>query len=513
MQPQTYKLYTTSSPGSGYFAIDRLANPVPGYREVSQEEATQLAQQHAAAMDLAYNRRRAGENLTSGMNGEENGSATLTQLMRTISNPGEAFYASYTHPYTGEVMRNVSQSTVDSVLAKEAAVANGTMRRVPVGNGVGYMPIGSAADIAMQGGTGAGNTVSTGTNSGTASGTGTTPRPSGLQLITGTLNLGSQGDQVKALQQYLQGLGYKNADGSPIKVDGVYGPQTKSIVAKFQSDHGLQADGIFGSASRAKAQTIASTSTPATPNGDTTPTVNGSTVTYNGQTYDASNPQEASFLQAILESLNQITTGQGMVINPNMDLTPDVIAKILEKAKATVHPQFAQQIAGIQEDLRRNSELTKASYEGEIADRAQSFEKNLGNAREQYADSGLAFSGQRGSGELGMQSNENRTLDSLSSQYGQALGGYARNTEQQLGTAGYNSGYQIPSLANYRADLGGNGGYNNSGTVGTGYTPGTYQLGSVPLAETASALALRNQNIEEASRRKAAGLSYADLYQ
>lgn len=513
MNPQTYKLYVQSNPGSGMFDIARLANPVPGYQEVTPQQAQALAQQHFQIMQQAQQSYQSGGNGAGGLNGLGDANQWMSQISQTIGNPGESFYASYTHPITGEVLRNVSQSTVDGLIQQKADLDAGRIIQVAPGM---FVPAGSAgaANMANIGTNNTANAANAGAGSTTSTGaSGTTPRPSGLQLITGTLNLGSQGDQVKALQQYLQGLGYKNADGSPIKVDGVYGPQTKSIVAKFQSDHGLQADGIFGSISRAKAQTIASTSTPATPNGDTTPTANGNTVTYNGQTYDASNPQEASFLQAILESLNQITTGQGMVINPNMDLTPDVIAKILEKAKATVHPQFAQQIAGIQEDLRRNSELTKASYEGEIADRKQNFERNLGTAREQYADSGLAFSGQRGSGELGMQSNENRTLDSLSSQYGQALGGYARNTEQQLGTAGYNSGYQIPSLANYRADLGGNGGYNNSGTVGTGYTPGTYQLGSVPLAETASALALRNQNIEEASRRKAAGLSYADLYQ
>jgi cell wall-associated NlpC family hydrolase len=49
-----------------------------------------------------------------------------------------------------------------------------------------------------------------------------------------------RGKEVRQLQQDLQDLGY------PIKVDGIFGSETKSVVQQFQADEGLEADGIVG---------------------------------------------------------------------------------------------------------------------------------------------------------------------------------------------------------------------------------------------------------------------------
>lgn len=52
---------------------------------------------------------------------------------------------------------------------------------------------------------------------------------------------GSTGDEVTAIQQKLQELGY-----SPGIVDGIYGSKTQEAVIAFQRDQGLDADGIAG---------------------------------------------------------------------------------------------------------------------------------------------------------------------------------------------------------------------------------------------------------------------------
>lgn len=52
---------------------------------------------------------------------------------------------------------------------------------------------------------------------------------------------GSTGDEVTAIQQKLQELGY-----SPGTVDGIYGSKTQEAVIAFQKDQGLDADGIAG---------------------------------------------------------------------------------------------------------------------------------------------------------------------------------------------------------------------------------------------------------------------------
>ncbi len=52
---------------------------------------------------------------------------------------------------------------------------------------------------------------------------------------------GSTGDEVAAIQQKLQELGY-----SPGAADGIYGSKTQEAVTAFQRDQGLDADGIAG---------------------------------------------------------------------------------------------------------------------------------------------------------------------------------------------------------------------------------------------------------------------------
>lgn len=59
---------------------------------------------------------------------------------------------------------------------------------------------------------------------------------------SGTLKKGSKGDNVKALQNALNSLGYGN-----LAVDGVMGTQTVNALKKFQKDSGLSVDGVFGS--------------------------------------------------------------------------------------------------------------------------------------------------------------------------------------------------------------------------------------------------------------------------
>ncbi|MCB1519879.1 MAG: peptidoglycan-binding protein [Hyphomicrobiaceae bacterium] len=58
--------------------------------------------------------------------------------------------------------------------------------------------------------------------------------------FTRTLRRGDSGDDVKALQELLNGIGYE------LTVDGNYGRGTKEAVRDFQKRNGLSADGNFG---------------------------------------------------------------------------------------------------------------------------------------------------------------------------------------------------------------------------------------------------------------------------
>lgn len=66
-----------------------------------------------------------------------------------------------------------------------------------------------------------------------------------LPTAAPVLRTGAQGDEVKALQERLKALGYLSGDA-----DGQFGPATKEAVQRFQSQHGLSADGIVGEETR-----------------------------------------------------------------------------------------------------------------------------------------------------------------------------------------------------------------------------------------------------------------------
>ncbi|MBB3227113.1 putative chitinase [Luteibacter sp. Sphag1AF] len=62
----------------------------------------------------------------------------------------------------------------------------------------------------------------------------------------GVLKDHSHGTPVSKLQAELNGLGYTDAHHKALKVDGSFGPATKSAVEAFQRDHHLKVDGIAG---------------------------------------------------------------------------------------------------------------------------------------------------------------------------------------------------------------------------------------------------------------------------
>ena len=90
-----------------------------------------------------------------------------------------------------------------------------------------------------------------------------------VETVKPTLRKGDSGDNVRALQEKLNALGYDCGE-----VDGKFGKKTYEAVCKFQRDHGLGVDGVVG-----KATWAALDSTEAQP-------VQTYTVTCRGVTWD-----------------------------------------------------------------------------------------------------------------------------------------------------------------------------------------------------------------------------------
>ncbi len=74
------------------------------------------------------------------------------------------------------------------------------------------------------------------------------------------LRMGSSGAEVVALQERLNGLGYRGGDGATLETrSGVFGPQTDHALRAFQAERGIEVDGIFGEQSQ-RAMSVATRS-------------------------------------------------------------------------------------------------------------------------------------------------------------------------------------------------------------------------------------------------------------
>jgi len=66
-----------------------------------------------------------------------------------------------------------------------------------------------------------------------------------------TLREKDRGEGVRALQEDLNRLGFRDSQGRPLQADGQFGPRTEQAVRAFQQANGLGVDGIAGRETRA----------------------------------------------------------------------------------------------------------------------------------------------------------------------------------------------------------------------------------------------------------------------
>jgi len=128
-----------------------------------------------------------------------------------------------------------------------------------------------------------------------------TPPPSSAPSPTPqtSLKLGSQGPEVRTVQQKLKELGFLKGS-----VDGDFGAATEKAVKDFQKQYGLTVDGKVGPATMAKLATARQTAKPAvtpTPKPTATPSYNTNTYLRNGN-----NGKQVSQMQERLISLGYL---------------------------------------------------------------------------------------------------------------------------------------------------------------------------------------------------------------
>jgi peptidoglycan hydrolase-like protein with peptidoglycan-binding domain len=281
-----------------------------------------------------------------------------------------------------------------------------------------------------------------------------------MEGINSTLSRGSTGEQVKALQQYLIGLGYSN-----VKADGVFGPVTEAAVKQFQFDNGLKGDGIFGPISKQKALAFGTTGDQSGVPGsgkapdDPTNMFNTSTGELNPKFvpktqkeldayYNASvlsnpvfagNAPEALEYAAMTGDFNSLVDHQG---KPFSDKIQNEAMSAAEKALA---PGFEAEkkfdTADIESDLARKT----AGYEDFLAGEKIGFDADKTALDQDAADKGVLFSGGRIEREKSLKNIYEMNQEQKRRELGASIGDISRGYQYQYGDEAANS----PMLSRY----------------------------------------------------------------
>jgi peptidoglycan hydrolase-like protein with peptidoglycan-binding domain len=278
----------------------------------------------------------------------------------------------------------------------------------------------------------------------------------GLNAINTTLNRGSVGDQVKALQQYLIGLGYTN-----IKPDGVYGPMTESAVKQYQLDNGLKGDGIFGPISLQKAQTLGSSAEPAG--------AVGSGKDFNDPNYIPKTKEE---LDAYIKAQNAEVVNHPVFAGNSQEMidyassTGDFSQLLNSEGKpfsqADQESAYAEANKALRPGFQAENNYDVANVEKTLGDtgleynrfldtEAKNFQEDKKALDQNAADKGVLFSGGRVEKEKKLASDYASNLDYTKNKVASDLGGVARNFAYQYGDKAVNN----PSISSY-FNLGGN---------------------------------------------------------
>ena len=320
-----------------------------------------------------------------------------------------------------------------------------------------------------------------------------------------TINRGSTGDQVKALQQYLIGLGYPN-----VKADGIYGPVTESTVKQFQADNGVTADGNFGPQTIAKAQNLSSTGN-AAGNPGTGKLPDDPSQMYNtatGQLNDKFQPQNQADLDTWYNSYvaahptfagNSPQAVKDAVASGNFSKLTDSSGKpfsnaafssAVDAAGNALAPGFDATKQKDTADLTSSLGANNAAYNTNEVKDVASFQNDKNTLDKTAADNGVLFSGGRYQKENQLantyQNNAGANAADLATKNGSLANAYQYKYGGIAAAAPSLSSYYNMSTPTYNANVATNGVTQNP--LSSAYNPNNYNYqGTAVVAKNAAA--------------------------
>lgn len=311
-----------------------------------------------------------------------------------------------------------------------------------------------------------------------------TAPPKAIEPPSTNLQPGMTGDAVKQLQDYLVSKGYMLA-ADEATGPGTYGPKTTAAVVKMQQALGVnggQYAGYFGpqtiaALGKIMPQEVAGSSAHLSTNG-APQMISGTNLESTG------NP----VLDSILKSMSGYIDNNlslGNVVNPDLQITPDLVQKFLGEAHQQVDPYSQQQLTNEISGINSSLEALGKNYVYDQGNQQAQFQNALGQERNASGNNGTAFSGGRGLIEQNMLGAQNRSLGALDTRYGQDIGNKLREGanlvgNNSLGLNGTTADFKLPNLTPQTASLeGARGGVAGSNPLDFNYDPTTYRTGSL----------------------------------
>lgn len=214
--------------------------------------------------------------------------------------------------------------------------------------------------------------------------------PTGLDAIFGTLTRGSTGEQVKALQTYLIGMGH-----SEVKADGVFGPMTEAAVKDIQSQLGVVSDGKFGPKTLTAAKTYGSSEE--TPTDTKIPTTKAELDAYIKEVNKAKasdpslakNSQEDLAYAASTGDFSRILNEYGQPVSVKEQ------KQAMADAEDALAPGYQAGLEKTQADVEAEMQQQQADYDNYLAKQASQFGEDKTQLDQTAADRGVLFSGGR----------------------------------------------------------------------------------------------------------------------
>lgn len=206
----------------------------------------------------------------------------------------------------------------------------------------------------------------------------------------------------------------------------------------------------------------------------------------------------------------------GSTINPNISITPELVAKFLQEAHASADPYYKQQVDNAVSDINGNLQQLTTDFNNKQAETLQGFGTQLATQDNAAANNGVAFSGGRNLADQNLQDSTNRVLSTNAADTSNQVGSILRAGATNVGST--NTGrFNLPTLLGAGVStLGGQRGSTTPGqTLSFNYDPTAYGTGALTSQYNSNLVNQSNQYLKNylntAANATSATPSFQDL--